>query len=84
MQYIAVSFRLQIEMQHKNLKEQIPHIQSNTPSGSLQQYRDLGKTIAEWSADHGFNTKLVYAILRDERKCLRGESFRIAKALGMK
>lgn len=43
-----------------------------------------GVSVAEWARQHGFNRYLVYMVLRGERKCLRGESFRIAEALGMK
>lgn len=43
-----------------------------------------GLSIAQWARDRGFNIRLVYSVLRGERKCLRGESYRIAKALGIK
>lgn len=40
--------------------------------------------MAQWSVDRGFSPALVYAILKGERKCLRGQSFKIAVALGMR
>lgn len=49
-----------------------------------QEFRDLGLSIAAWAKHHNFNPRLVYAVMRGERKCLRGQSFEIAKELGMK
>lgn len=51
---------------------------------SHKSFREAGLSIADWAREHKFNPRLVYAVLRDERKCLRGESFAIAKELGMK
>ena len=58
---------------------------SDAESDNLQQttdyFRARGLTIAEWANEKGYNKQLVYLILRGERKCLRGESFRIAQEL---
>lgn len=43
-----------------------------------------GISIAQWALAHGFNTNLVYEILRGERECVRGDSHRIAVMLGLK
>lgn len=43
-----------------------------------------GISVAEWSRERGFPSALVYRVLRGEAKCLRGESHRIAIALGIK
>lgn len=55
---------------------------------SYSEVRNLfetnGVSIAEWSRDHGFPSALVYRILRGEAKCRRGETHRIAIALGIK
>jgi gp16 family phage-associated protein len=51
---------------------------------SFDHFRSNGITIADWARAKNFNPRLVYAILRNERKCLRGESYKIAKELGMK
>ncbi|WP_370870762.1 hypothetical protein [Polaromonas sp.] len=51
---------------------------------SPSDFRKTGVSIVDWAEAYGFNTNLVYAVIRGERKCLRGESFRIAKELGMK
>jgi gp16 family phage-associated protein len=51
---------------------------------SVEQLRKAGISIADWARERGFSPRLVYVVLKDGRKCLRGESFRIAKELGMK
>jgi gp16 family phage-associated protein len=43
-----------------------------------------GLSVAAWAADRGFPAALVYAVISGRRKCLRGQSHRIAQALGMK
>lgn len=43
-----------------------------------------GISVAEWSREHGFPSALVYRVLRGEAKCRRGESHKIAIALGIK
>ena len=47
-------------------------------------FRASGITIADWSSQQGFNAALVYAVIKGERKCMRGESHKIAVALGLK
>ncbi len=34
--------------------------------------------------EKGFTPALVYSVLKGERKCLRGQSFKIAVALGIR
>lgn len=51
---------------------------------SLADFRVNGVAVVDWARVHGFSAALVYAVLRGERKCLRGQSFEIARALGMK
>lgn len=57
---------------------------SSAGIGSLADFRANGVAITDWAHQHGFSTPLVYAVLRGERKCLRGQSLKIARALGMK
>ncbi len=45
---------------------------------------DSGVSIAEWARENRFSAGLVYQILEGQRKCLRGQSHRIAVALGLK
>ncbi len=47
-------------------------------------FHKMGIPIAEWARARHFNVRLVYSVVRGERKCLRGESYQIAKELGMK
>ena len=48
------------------------------------QFVASGTNISEWARDRGFTLQLVHQILRGERSCMRGESHRIAVALGIK
>lgn len=43
-----------------------------------------GINVAEWCRLNGFNAQLVYRVLRGQSACKRGESHRIAVALGLK
>lgn len=47
-------------------------------------FEDSGISVAEWARARGFSTSLVYQVLEGRRKCLRGQSHRIAVALGIK
>lgn len=51
---------------------------------SVDDFHKFGMSIADWARAHHFNVRLVYSVVRGERKCLRGESYQIAKELGMK
>ena len=60
------------------------------PTQSVQKvdpwndFRERGVNLAAWAREQGFNQQLVYLVIRGERKCLRGQSYNIARALGMK
>ena len=43
-----------------------------------------GLSIAQFAKTYGFNVHLVYAVLAGKNKASRGESHRIAVALGLK
>jgi len=47
-------------------------------------FADRGLSLSGWAKKNGFNTALVYQVLSGNRKTLRGESHRIAIALGLK
>ena len=47
-------------------------------------FENTGWSVAEWARLQGFSTGLVYQVLEGRRKCLRGQSHRIAVALGLK
>lgn len=55
-----------------------------TPEQVKQQFALHGLSIREWAAARGFSESLVYAVLRGKNKALRGQSFQIAVALGIK
>jgi len=55
-----------------------------TPQQVQAWFHENGISVAEWSARHGFSSALVYAVMKGQRKCLRGESHRIAVMLGLK
>lgn len=42
-----------------------------------------GVSLAEWARFNGFSTGLVYQVLDGRRKCVRGQSRKIAIALGL-
>lgn len=54
----------------------------------LQQIRstieESGVSIAEWARANGFSTGLVYQVLEGRRQCVRGQSRKIAIALGLR
>ena len=55
-----------------------------TPAAAYQRFLDDGESIAAWAIMRGFNPALVYSVLRGERKCIRGQSHKIAVSLGIK
>lgn len=55
-----------------------------TPEEVLDEFHRSGKSIMSWADAHKFNSRLVYDILKGKRKCLRGQSHRIAVRLGLK
>lgn len=61
---------------------------SNSQSKSVDEVRaafaDSGVSIAEWARVNGFSSGLVYQVLEGRRICMRGQSYRIAVALGLK
>lgn len=48
------------------------------------QLKASGISITEWADKHRFSAGIVYAVLQGKNKATRGESFRIAVALGLK
>lgn len=59
-------------------------VTSRTVTDVAGEFQRLGVTVAEWARAHSFNPSLVYRVLRGRQKCVRGESRRIAIALGLK
>lgn len=48
------------------------------------RFADAGQSIAEWARENRFNVQLVYHVLSGRNQATRGQSHRIAVALGMK
>lgn len=57
---------------------------TRTLSEARDIIRDTGVSIAEWARVNGFSGGLVYQVLDGKRKCVRGQSHKIAVALGVK
>ena len=49
-----------------------------------QEFIDAGVSIKDWATRQGVSHWLVYRVLNDERPATRGESHKIAVALGLK
>jgi len=47
-------------------------------------FLNSGISISAWATVNGFSSGLVYQVLEGKRKCVRGQSHRIAIALGLK
>ena len=48
------------------------------------QFEAEGVSIAEWSRINGFNVLTVYRVISGKAKAIRGESYKIALALGLR
>lgn len=47
-------------------------------------FSEAGISVSEWARTNGFSGSLVYQVLEGKRLCKRGQSHRIAVALGLK
>lgn len=47
-------------------------------------FEESGVSVSEWARENGFSAGLVYAVLQGKRQCIRGQSYRIAVALGLR
>lgn len=59
-----------------------PQLQTTAQVWSL--LREQGISARRWALENGFDPTLVYSVLSGTRKCLRGKSHEVAKALGIK
>lgn len=55
-----------------------------TPEQVKEAFAHRGLTISGWAKQQGFSQALVYQVLSGKRQPVRGESHRIAVALGLK
>jgi gp16 family phage-associated protein len=49
-----------------------------------RRFAEHGVPVQRWALERGFSPGLVYEVLKGRRRCLRGESHRIAIALKLK
>ena len=56
----------------------------STPQHVKHAFAKYGLSIRDWAVQNGFSEQLVYAVLNGRNQASRGESFRIAVALGLK
>lgn len=49
-----------------------------------QEFLEEGMSVADWARTHSFSLPLVYAVLKGRNHATRGESHKIAVALGLK
>lgn len=57
---------------------------TKTTEEVVEEFRARGISIADWSRQNNFCPSLVYQVLRAKHIPVRGESHRIAVALGLK
>lgn len=55
-----------------------------TPETVRAEFYRKGITFNEWAHRHGFKYQNVIAVMNGRTKCRRGESHKIAVALGLK
>lgn len=53
-------------------------------SQARQEFLEEGMSVADWARMHSFSLPLVYAVLKGRNHATRGESHKIAVALGLK
>nr|DAW35808.1 MAG TPA: hypothetical protein [Caudoviricetes sp.] len=49
-----------------------------------EEFARKGISYTSWAVLHGFSPNLVYEVIKGNRKCLRGQSHKIAVLLGLK
>lgn len=57
---------------------------ARTPEEVRQIFAERGLSVSGWAKRYGFSQALVYQVLSGKRNPLRGESHKIATALGLK
>jgi gp16 family phage-associated protein len=55
-----------------------------TPKTVKSTFIEHGISVREWATRNGFNQDLVYAVLNGRNRATRGQSYKIAVALGLK
>lgn len=57
---------------------------SSTLQSVKEAFEEAGVSVSDWADAHGFRRENVYAVLSGRTKGRRGQSHRIAAALGLK
>ncbi|MBS1186698.1 MAG: DNA-binding protein [Burkholderiaceae bacterium] len=57
---------------------------TRTPDDVRAEFLRKGISITSWAISHGFTPNLVFEVLAERKKCLRGQSHKIAVLLGLK
>jgi gp16 family phage-associated protein len=70
--------------QRTRTKQLGAHSQLKTVAEVWALLREQGVSARGWAVENGFEPTLVYSVLSGTRKCLRGKSHEVAKALGIK
>jgi gp16 family phage-associated protein len=55
-----------------------------TPDQARAEFERKGLSISAWARAHKVGRSLVYEVLKGRKKCLRGDSHKVAVLLGMK
>lgn len=55
-----------------------------TPTEIRAEFKHKGISIAQWATANGYSTNLVFEVLAGRKKAVRGQSHKIAVALGLK
>ena len=59
-------------------------MQIKTPDQVKADFEAIGKTVAAWALQHGYEPQEVYKVLNGQAKCKRGKGHDIAIKLGLK
>ena len=65
-------------------ESQLPPISPDMIRAAKARLALAGETMEQWAASNGYPPKSVYNVLSGRRACIRGESFKIAVALGLR
>ncbi len=57
---------------------------SKTREQVIVEFRRKGITVRQWAREHEVSDRIVYGVLRGEKKGNYGESHRVAVLLGLK
>ena len=82
--HVATALRLASADDSGTLDVSPERLQLLTAEQVKNRFEQDGLAISEWARANGFNPVLVRMVIAGRRKCLRGQSHKIAVALGMK